>query len=82
MPALKPTDFYGKLVYLGHVADRKAKLASDPLLEIAATFQGYEEESHAGLTRPSDSRVLAQYERGHQSETRVSLASSHLRNLR
>jgi hypothetical protein len=64
MPALKPTDYTGIVTFLGHVADRDAKLGSDPLAEITATFAGYAPEAHSGLTRPSDSRVLSQYERG------------------
>jgi len=64
MPALMPTDFTGTLAWIGAVADREADLASGPLNEIEATFAGFAGESHAGLTRPSDSRVLAQYERG------------------
>ncbi len=61
MPALIPTRHTGEIVWLGHVADRDAKLASDPVSEIAATFAGFAAESHGGLTRPSDTRVAAQY---------------------
>jgi hypothetical protein len=64
MPALKPTKFTGRVTFLGHVEDRQARLASAPLSRIKASFAGYAAESHAGLTRASDSRVLSQYERG------------------
>lgn len=64
MPALKPTDFYGTVRFLGHVKDRTSRLASTPLTSIAATFAGLDSESHAGLTRPADSRVRFQYELG------------------
>lgn len=64
MPALVPTEFYADVTYLGRVSDRNAKLASDPLAEINARFQGPDGEAHGGLTRLSDSRVTAQYKRG------------------
>lgn len=63
MPALMPTDFTGELIWIGAVADREADLASSPLTAIDVTFAGFAGEAHAGLTRPSDSRVLAQYKR-------------------
>lgn len=64
MPALIPTEHTATVTYLGHVPDRGAALASAPLRRVEAGWGGVETESHAGLTRPSDSRVLAQYERG------------------
>lgn len=64
MPALMPTDFHCTVTYLGHVPDRDAALASDPLDTVFASFAGVVTESRGGLTRPSDSRVLAQYTRG------------------
>jgi nicotinamidase-related amidase len=63
MPALVPTDFYGTITWLGRVPDRAAALASQPVSTLAARFDGPEGEAHGGLTRPSDSRVLAQYPR-------------------
>jgi hypothetical protein len=60
---LKPTDFTAEVVWLGHVADRDAALASSPLAVMNLSFAGPEGEAHGGLTRPSDSRVLAQYPR-------------------
>lgn len=63
MPALKPTEFYATVVWLGAVADSDASLPSDALTEMPLTFAGYEGEFHAGLTRPSCSRVLSQYPR-------------------
>lgn len=64
MPALLPTDFAATITWLGHNADRDAALETTPLTEMPLSFAGYEGESRGGLTRPSDSRVLAQYERG------------------
>lgn len=64
MPALKPTAFTGRISWLGVVRDRDAQLASDPVPELVARFAGPEAEVHGGMTRPSCSRVLAQYRRG------------------
>lgn len=64
MPALKPTAFTGRISWLGVVRDREAQLASDPVPELVARFAGPEAEAHGGMTRPSCSRVLAQYRRG------------------
>lgn len=64
MPALVATDHYGIITWLGRVTDRVQALASVPVPELNATFAGPDGEAHAGLTRPSCSRVLAQYPRG------------------
>ncbi|MGB3409447.1 MAG: MOSC domain-containing protein [Jannaschia sp.] len=64
MPALVPTDIIGRIDWLGHVADRDAALASEPVSEMVLTFAGPEGEAHAGLTRPSCSRVTSQYRKG------------------
>lgn len=63
MSALKPTAFVGRIVWLGHVANRKAALESASLQSLRASFAGPEGEAHGGLTRPSCSRVLGQYPR-------------------
>ncbi|MGB7319160.1 MAG: sulfurase [Planktotalea sp.] len=63
MPALKPTDYYATVVWLGSVADSGADLTSRALDEMPLSFAGYEGEFHAGLTRPSCSRVIQQYPR-------------------
>ena len=64
MPALKPTTYSCEIVYLGVVPDREAALASDSQSDVFASFAGAEGECHAGLTRPSCSRVLSQHPRG------------------
>ncbi|MEM8979682.1 MAG: sulfurase [Pseudomonadota bacterium] len=61
MPALKPTEFYGEITFLGAVPDRKAALASLALSSVDLTFAGYHDEDHAGLTRLSCSRVISQH---------------------
>lgn len=64
MPALKPTDFTATVTFLGAVSDRQARLGSDALDELFASFAGFTGESHAGLTRLSDNRVTSQYPLG------------------
>lgn len=64
MPALIPTAFLGRIVWLGVVADRAAALASAPVQRLPVTFAGPEGEAHGGLTRLSCSRVTSQYPRG------------------
>ncbi|MBL4813504.1 MAG: MOSC domain-containing protein [Rhodobacteraceae bacterium] len=65
MPALKPTDYYGTITWLGRVPDRDTRtITTLPMNEMKLGFAGLEQgEIHAGLTRPSCSRVLAQYPR-------------------
>lgn len=64
MPVLKPTEFYGRIVWMGLVRDREAALEAEAVESLTATFAGPLGEDHGGLTRPSCSRVLAQYPRG------------------
>ena len=64
MPALKPTDIIGEVVWIGQVADRDASLRSDALTEATLTFAGIPGEAHGGLTRPSCSRVTSQHPKG------------------
>ena len=64
MPALKPTDQAGRVTWLGRVANRTTSLRAEALDLVELTFAGIAGEAHGGLTRPSCSRVLAQYKRG------------------
>lgn len=64
MPVLKPTDFAARIVWLGLVRDREAALAAEPVERVVAGFAGPEGDAHAGVTRPSCSRVTAQYPKG------------------
>ncbi len=63
MPALVPTDHFATITWLGRVADRSVKLSSDAVDMLDLSFAGVEGEAHSGLTRPSCSRVVAQYPR-------------------
>lgn len=65
MPALKPTDIYATIDWLGYVPHRDAKeLETHPLETMALDFGGYGDDCHAGVTRPSCSRVVAQHPKG------------------
>ena len=64
MPALKPTAFSGQVRYLGRVADSTDTLRAEALEAAELTWDGIEGECHGGLTRPSCSRVTAQYPKG------------------
>ncbi|MDE0588691.1 MOSC domain-containing protein [Halocynthiibacter sp. C4] len=64
MPALKATDFFCEIVWLGCVLDRNESLLATPMDEMELTFSGPLREDHGGLTRPSCSRVITQYPRG------------------
>lgn len=64
MAILTPTDLGGRVAWLGIVADRAATLRAVPVEAVALTFAGIDGESHAGLVRPSCSRVTGQYPKG------------------
>lgn len=64
MPALKPTDFVGRIAWLGRVTGQDKDLRSAPLQEAHLGFAGIAGEFHGGLTRPACSRTLAQYPKG------------------
>jgi hypothetical protein len=79
MPALIPTDHHGTITWLGRVPDRAMpEIAGEPLSEMALTFAGMAGEVHGGLTRPSCSRVTAQYRKGTEIRNvrQVSLVSA------
>ena len=63
MPALKPTQFYARVTWLGVVENRDASLQATAVPDMALRFGGVKGEAHGGLTRPSCSRVLAQHPR-------------------
>ena len=64
MPALKPTGYEGRITWIGRVTDRDATLAAEALQEVEVSYAGIPGEVHGGLTRPSCSRVVAQYPKG------------------
>lgn len=64
MPALVETAHIATITWLGLVGDRVAALPSRPVEALELTFDGPLGEAHAGMTRPSCSRVLGLYPRG------------------
>jgi hypothetical protein len=65
MPPLIPTTHTARVTWLGYqpVPVEKLVITSAPLAVMPLTFAGYDGEVHAGLTRPSCSRVLKLYPR-------------------
>ena len=79
MPALIPTSFEGRIVWLGFVPHRdRARIEAVPLEEMRLGFGGYAADFHAGITRPSCSRVVDQHPRGTEIRNvrQVSLVSA------
>ena len=66
MPALIPTDHRARVVWLGYqpVPVEKLVITAVPLEEMPLSFAGFAGEVHAGLTRPSCSRVMKQHPKG------------------
>ena len=86
MPALVPTGHYGTIVWLGRVARPVGPdliIHSEPIDEMPLSFAGFRGEVHAGLTRPSCSRVTAQYAKGTEirNTRQVSLVSAEEMSL-
>jgi hypothetical protein len=65
MPALVPTDYTARVVWLGYqpVPVEKLVITSRPVNEMPLSFAGFDGEVHAGINRPSCSRVLKQHPR-------------------
>jgi hypothetical protein len=65
MPALIPTDHTARVVWLGYqpVPVEKLVITAKPLEVMPLSFAGFDGEVHAGLTRPSCSRVMKQHPR-------------------
>jgi hypothetical protein len=61
MPALKPTDYYADVIWLGIVSGPAGAITSDPLDEFELSFAGPQGDRYFGLTRPSCSRVTSQH---------------------
>lgn len=65
MPALKPTEHRGTIVWLGRVPDRETpEITTVGMTEMPLGFAGIEGSIHGGLTRASCSRVTRQYPKG------------------
>lgn len=79
MPALKPTDRYAEVLWIGVVTneDRKA-LLGEPRETVELRFTGLEGSVHGGRTRASCSRVVAQHPKGTEigNERQLSIVSA------
>ena len=65
MPALKPTEFYGTITWLGHMTERKEAAIDGVAVEaLSLGFAGIEGVPYGGRTRASCSRVVSQHPRG------------------
>ncbi|MEO6298469.1 MAG: sulfurase [Paracoccaceae bacterium] len=64
MPILKPTQYIGRITWLGRTTGQSELLWSQPATELFASFSGVEGEVHAGMTAPSCSRMNSQYKQG------------------
>jgi hypothetical protein len=77
--ALKPTGLSCEITWLGVVTnDDRKELRSEVMDALDLTFEGIARSVHGGLTRPSCSRVLQQYERGTpiRNERQLSIVSA------
>ena len=63
MPALIPTSFAARIVWIGTVPDRDASLRAVPADRMTLGWGGPENEAHGGRNRPSCSRVTALHPR-------------------
>lgn len=64
MPELVPTDHIGKIVWMGKVPLDRSNIRSEAITEGMATYAGFAEDYHAGLTRASCVRVKSQHPEG------------------
>lgn len=65
MPALKKTDLFARVTWLGTVTDpQRTALLGEALERIELDWAGIPGSMHAGRTRPSCSRVTSQHKKG------------------
>lgn len=64
MPILKPTQFTGRIIFLGRMIGTYDLLDAEPCERLTATFAGIAGEAHEGVLAPSCSRMTAQYPEG------------------
>ena len=64
MPILKPTQFTGRITFLGRMIGVYDLLSAEPSTTLQATFGGIVGEAHEGVTAPSCVRMTAQYPQG------------------
>ncbi|MFD1344413.1 MOSC domain-containing protein [Litorisediminicola beolgyonensis] len=64
MPALLPTEFSGKIVWLGRVDPDASGIQAKAVETLALDWEGIPGARHSGLNRPSCGRLTRQYSRG------------------
>lgn len=64
MAELRPTDHYAKIIWLGKVPQNRANIRAQSLQQVQATYAGFEDDYHGGLTRASCVRVREQHPKG------------------
>jgi len=64
MAELRPTQFLGRITWLGVVAEERDLLWAEPSARLTATYGGAVGDLHLGLTRPSCVRMTSQYPKG------------------
>ncbi|MEM7520170.1 MAG: MOSC domain-containing protein [Pseudomonadota bacterium] len=61
MPELRPTDYTAKIVWMGSVPKDRENIRSRAITTARATYAGFEDDYHGGLTRASCVRVKPQH---------------------
>ena len=64
MPILKPTQYFGRITFLGRMIGTYDLLHAEPCQTLTASFAGIAGEAHEGVTAPSCTRMTAQYPQG------------------
>lgn len=64
MPELRPTDYTATITWLGKVPLNRANIRSEAVETAQATYAGFADDYHGGLTRASCVRVKAQHPEG------------------
>jgi MOSC domain-containing protein YiiM len=64
MAELRPTDYYAKITWLGKVPLNRPNIRAEAVLQAQATYAGFEDDYHGGLTRASCVRVRDQHPKG------------------
>ncbi|MEL7262770.1 MAG: MOSC domain-containing protein [Pseudomonadota bacterium] len=65
MPALKPTDYYGTITWLGHMTERKEPAIDGvEVSQLDLSFDGITGVPYGGRTRAACSRVTSQHPKG------------------
>jgi MOSC domain-containing protein YiiM len=64
MPELRPTEFMATITWLGKVPLDRPNIRSQAVTSARATYAGFVDDYHSGLTRASCMRVKAQHPEG------------------